>query len=149
MCKSYNPAVNIRFGESLISLFGEENQLYVHGFQKSRESTGTVYFEVARCKAEKELEKLLRSALQYNPAPWLHEPTIHIGFTNGILAIAEGLVVDEGPNLYRFLADFFVDLFGVPKYYRGKISVDGKTYDLIIYESEFVPGTDLKLIARL
>lgn len=148
MPKGINPATSIIFGQSRISLIGAPNSLVVRGFQRYRDGKSGVSFDVAKCKEVMEVDKMLKASLNYNSAPWLHDPTIYLGFNNGVLAIAEGLVIDESGGLYRMMADLFVDLFGAPKVYRGKILIDRHIYKVVIYETPKVPTTDSELIVE-
>ena len=75
-------------------------------------------------------------------------PTVHFGFYDGLIALAEGFIVEEEIEWYRALTGLTIDLFGVPKYYRGKIRLRGKDYDLIIYETYFVPHTNQSYLLK-
>ncbi len=113
-----------------------------HGHQSNPTIPHDIEFNAKDCFADQVLTIKLYRAFDIITTCGVIRPTIHLGFFNGLMALAEELIVEESVDLYKVLTSFTIDLFGVPKYYRGKIRIRDNDYDLIIYESHFVPDTD-------
>lgn len=146
--KKRKPATNISFGSSTLSLFSVPGQLLAHGVQKTHDGTYEVEFDAAEAKNVLEVTKSLRSLLGNNPTPWLANPTIRLGFYQGLLALAEGLILDESAKPHQILRNLCVEILGTPKVYRGKIMIGGQEYNVVVYETNKIPDTDAELLVN-
>jgi len=140
-------ATEVRFGKTRIYIYSSNSNLMAHLKQVDESgATGSVV-NADECKRDQRLSIMLHRTLDTVLKRSKH-PTVHLGCVQGLHAIAEELVVDDTPSLYRILVNFFVDLFSTPKIYRGHICLRSDLYDLVIYESDKVPGTELEFVIK-
>ncbi len=141
---NFKHATSIRFGRSHIYIepYGEFSD--VVGIQTTFNSKSTVQMDLADCRRKKELENNLRSLLRGVST----DRVIMLGFSDGMLALAEMLIIDASATPRRVCLDIIVRLFGFPKIYCGEIQIDDMRYKIEIYDSHYLPGTKSTTILK-
>jgi hypothetical protein len=75
----------------------------------------------------------------------MEDTIVVLGVDAGFKAYAECLIVDDSKTWFRRWCNFLNSTFGLVKKYRGKITLLGKTWNLVIYDSKTIPGSDQKI----
>lgn len=148
MENSFKAATSVSFGRTRLYLCGNSTELMANGHQENSNSTTDIVIDANICIAAQSLSIKLHKSLDVVASRKILQPTVHLGFYDGLVALAEGLIVDEKVDFYRVVTSLTVDLFGVPKFYRGKIHLRGSDFNLFIYETYFVPHTKLSYMLK-